>query len=191
MKRYFCCCSIIALILFCFSASAFAQMTAKEIEVRDTLQAHFKACKESGNYKEIISYFTPDAVSYGGGAFFSLSASIAGEKINPMFWQVGVENNEELVKYCKGMERRPAVFASTPGLEHDVVFLNVNVKGDHAIVLSRHTTSWPTADGNARVYSSHRSVWMLKKVGGEWKITSWIMGISGSQMILQNSPYSQ
>lgn len=109
-----------------------------------------------------------------------------------MFWQVGsVENNDELIEYGKLISKRKALYASTPGLEHEVVMLNVNVKGNHAIAYARHTTSWPTKDGNATVYDSHCSVWMLKKISNEWKITSWIGGISGSQMLYQNHPYSQ
>ena len=190
MKRYLNCFSIIAFILFCFSTIVFAQMTSEETKVVDTLQAHFKACRESDDYREIISYFTPDAVNYGGGALFLLSASIAGEKTDPMFWTIGnVGNNDGLVEYGKNIAKRKAIIASIPDLTHEVVPLNVNVRGDHAIAVTRHTTTWPINDGNATVYSSHRSVWMLKRINNEWKITSWIMGISWSQMTIQNSPY--
>jgi hypothetical protein len=192
MKRYLNCFSLIVFILFFFSTSVFAQMTSEETEVVDTLQAHFKACRESDDYREIIRYFTPDAVNYGGGGLLNFSASIAGEKINPMLWKVGsVENNDDLVNYGKGVAKRKAVFTSTPGLEHEVVMLNVNVKGIHAIAYARHTTSWPVNEGKATMYSSHCSVWMLKKISNEWKITSWIGGISASQMTYEPGPYSQ
>ena len=72
-----------------------------------------KTCRERDNFREIIKYFRPDAVNYSDEAFFNVSASIADEKIDPMFWQVGsVENNEELIKYRQGIAKRKAIIAS-------------------------------------------------------------------------------
>ena len=82
MKRYLNCLSTVVFILFCFSTISFTQTTSDEQDVIDTLQAHFKACRESDDYREIISYFTPDAVQYAGGAALLVSSSMAGEKIN-------------------------------------------------------------------------------------------------------------
>ncbi|MFC1542106.1 hypothetical protein ACFL50_06630 [Candidatus Latescibacterota bacterium] len=190
MKRYYNCFIIIVFILSFFSMNAFAQMTSEETAVVDTLQAHFRACRESDDYREIIKYFTPDAVNYGGGAFFSAGASIADEKIDPMYWRVAnVITNENLIEYGKNIAKRKTIIASIPDLTHNVVPLNVNVNGNHAIAVTRHTTTWPINDGKASVYDTHRSIWMLKKINNEWKITSWIMSISWSQMTIQNSPY--
>lgn len=65
---------------------------------------------------------------------------------------------------------------------------HVYAKDGHAIALTKHVTVSVDAKTKETIVDEHESVWMLRRIGSEWKIGSSISQVSGGQTVYRAMP---
>lgn len=168
---------IIIFVIFCLaiSATAWAQETRDERAVREVIEKELKGALE-GKPEQMKSCYAPDFIGFnawnrGDVCMHKIHSDGDIQYIDPEDWKVSISTPEELNDYAenfRGYPERIKKSAVTRGNE----VVSANVKNDCAIAVTRHWGSWLDKTTNENVKFEGRSVWMLKKVKGEWKIFS-------------------
>jgi hypothetical protein len=66
--------------------------------------------------------------------------------------------------------------------------IHVDVKDNHAIAVSRHWGTRRDSTAQETIFNESRSVWMLAKIEGEWKITSALGAVTSDQKVRKWGP---
>jgi len=72
--------------------------------------------------------------------------------------------------------------------EYKKLYATFSVKGNSALAVSRHIKRWTIEETRENVNTEFRSVWMLTKIRGEWKVTGLIAHISTGQLVTKMRP---
>ncbi len=173
---------IVVFTLFCFAfllcTVAFNQEENKEDvqQIRDLLyrenEGHHK-----GDQEQIYSCYAPGFVGYSANGY------------DPEVWVIWIAGLEELrSKYAQNVKESSDKYAEHPDWARGTEVHHVNVYNDHAIALTFHWDWKPDPKTRENITNSHRTVWMLAKIRGEWKITSFIGQITTEQRIWKLGP---
>ena len=95
---------------------------------------------------------------------------------------------EEVDKYAELAKPGAAERDKRLGVTNDNEVVSIKVKDDCALGVTRHLSKWKDDTTNENISSEFRSVWMLKKIQGEWKITNFISAISYSFLTIKARP---
>ena len=180
---------VIILVCLTVSAAALAQETQDERLVREVLERELKGALE-GKPEQVKSCYAPGFVGY---------TAMTAPRINrlhtqgivhyadPEDWEVGITTPEELDEYAEASKGYPERRAKSD-VEHDNEVVSVRVKGDFAIGVTRHWSRWQDKTTNENVMGESRTVWMLKKLKGEWKIFTYVGQVSWGQLRYKSTP---
>lgn len=168
---------IIAAVSLALLAPAWGDKGEDIEQVRKILQKEQDGWRK-GDQEMVLSCFAPDFVGYAGwwGRLDLISVT-----------HVGLDSLRANYVSTKRLEQEVTNF-SRPGSVHPFEVLHIDVKGDHAIGLTNHVSVVPDKEERETIINKFRSVWMLKKIKGEWKITSFISGVYGEQNVYEQGP---
>ena len=167
---------IIAAVAFALSESSWAGESEDVGQVRDLLYTEMGGFLK-GDPDQIISCYASGFVGYGAWGN------------EPELWTVGIVGLDSLrTQYAASAVEWAANFAKHPEWKYGNEVLHIDVKNDRAIALTKHWAAMPDTTARETIVGQHQSVWMLAKNDGEWKITSFIGGITFDQKIWKMPP---
>ena len=167
---------IIAAVTFVLSASSWAGESEDVRQVRDLLYKEQQSFIK-GDSEQLISCYAPGIVGYRAWGN------------EPELWAVGVVGLDSLrTQYAASAVEWADILAKHPEWEYGNEVLHIHVKNDRAIALTKHWASMPDTTARETIDGQHQSVWMLAKNDGEWKITSFIGGVTFKQTIWKMPP---
>jgi hypothetical protein len=168
---------IIPTIILCIASSTvvYAQETQDEKLVRGVIEKELKGAL-AGNPEQVKSCYAPDFVGFGAwneDDYCMHKLHKDGETIypDPEDWVVSISTPKELDAYAEYFRNYPEKIAKSAVKRGNGV-ASVKVKDNFAIAVTRHWGTWLDKTTNENVRFESRSVWMLKKTSGEWKIFS-------------------
>jgi len=168
---------IIATVALVLTAPAWAGESEEVQQVRERLYKEWEGW-EKGDPEQIVSGYAPGFVGY-----------FAGGGRGPEFWTVGRVGLDSLrTQYAANAVERAATWAKHPNWSHGDEVLHVHVKDDHAIALTQQWVAMPDSTNRQTIINEYQSVWMLKKIKEEWKITNWISSVSSKQTVWKWQP---
>ena len=167
---------IIALSCLALSASVWAGEPKEVQEVRELLYREIEG-HEKGDPDQIISCYAPGFVGYW---------AMTEDPEDWGIWVVGLDSLR--TKYAEPTRNMPAWLARHPEVTFGREVRHVHAMGDHAIAVTKHFNVIPDSTARETIRNEHQSVWMLAKIKGEWKITSWIGGVTGRQQVTKMAP---
>ena len=186
---------LIFILVIAVGGTATAQVSPDEQAVREVLSRELRGAL-TGNVEDIKSAYSPDYVGY-----MALTDSISVSQMivygntfvtNPEDWTIFVSTPQELNEYAENFrgvpERHAEYFKKYPGSSHSNEIRSVKVRGNHAIAVSRHWTTIPNPTKQQKLRWEMRTVWMLDKIRGEWKISRAIAGVVRAQIIETTYP---
>ena len=160
------------LITLAVTAPALAD-EATDVQQIHNLFTTIWAAQDKGDPRPALAGFAPDAVFYYA----------AGQR--PELWGVA-GTGTELTGMIEADTRNSAdTWARHPDWSHGAEVLHVNVKSDHAIVLTQKWQSQPDSVAREDVVTTYQEVAMLAKIGGAWKITAGIETIDYAQQVIK------
>lgn len=165
---------IIAAFGLVLSGSAWAgeaevRSKGKEVEqVRDHIYKE-TAGHIKGDPDQIMSCYAP------GAAIFWANGR------GPETWTVAVAGDSLRTQYAGPKRDNPSPPSNEPQNGREVI--HVDVKDNHAIAVSRHWSTRRDSTARETIFNEFRSVWMLAKIEGEWKITNAIGAVTADQEI--------
>ena len=176
---------IIVIVTLCLvvSATAWTQETSDEKAVREVIEKELKGALE-GKPEQVRSCYADGFVGYS-----AIRSGIPMNRyhlrdntytVDPEDWTIGITKPEELDEYAEGFKPGAAERRKKLGITHDNEVASIKVKDDCALGVTRHWGSWKENKTNDTIDWEMRTVWMLKKIKGEWKITNYIGAISRS-----------
>jgi len=171
--------------------SAYAQETADEKAVREVIERELKGAL-AGDPEQVKSCYSSDFIGFGGwnsGDVCMYKLHSDGEiiYIDPEDWRVSISTPAELDKYAEAF-RGNAERVQQSGLKRGNEVVSVHVKNGCAVGVTRHWGSWLDKSTNENVMFEARSVWMLKKEQGTWKIFSNIGQMALGMMTIKALP---
>jgi hypothetical protein len=159
-----------------WAAEAEVRSKGKEIEqVRDLI------------YKEIAGHIKGDP-----DQIMSCYADAPGTAIflangrGPETWTVAVAGDSLRTQYAGPKRDNPSPPSNEPQNGREVI--HVDVKDNHAIAVSRHWGTRRDSTAQETIFNESRSVWMLAKIEGEWKITSALSAVTSDQKVRKWGP---
>lgn len=183
---------IIALFFIALSASVWAdeasQWAEKQIaqlreyreEVQQVLEIIYMEMEGhvKGDPDQIMSCYAPGFVGYRAWTE------------DPEDWNVRIVGLDSLrVKYAEPARGNPARRSKYPSSwEYFADFPHVHVKDNRAIVVWKMYSRMPDPKARETLNNMFRSVWLLAKIKGKWKITNWIGGVTDSQKVTKWTP---
>jgi hypothetical protein len=175
------CISFILILFIALSSILYAQETRDQKAVRSIIEKELKGAL-SGNPEQMKSCYTSDFVGFsaynGGNISMHKTLSNGDTKyFDPEDWVVSISTPKELNDYAEYFRNYPEKISKSSVKRGNEV-VSVKVKDNFAIVVTRHWGTWPDKTTNENVRFEGRSVWILKKTGGEWKIFSNIGHVS-------------
>jgi len=169
---------IIAAIALFLTAPAWAGESEEVQQVRNVIHKEWEAWYKTGDPEQIVSCYAPGFVRY----------SAAGGR-GPEFWTVGTVGLDSLrTQYAARAVNSLATWAKHPNWRHGDEVLHVHIKDNHAIALTQQWFAMPDSTARQTVINEHQSVWMLKKIKEEWKITSGIGMVTQRQTVWKWQP---
>ncbi|MBN1293730.1 MAG: nuclear transport factor 2 family protein [Candidatus Latescibacteria bacterium] len=183
---------IISLLTVCFaSMSVFAQETSDEKAVRAVIESELKGALE-GKPEQMKACYSSDFIGFSGwnrGNFTMHKLHNDGEVYyyDPEDWQVTITTSRELDEYAENFRDYPERIKKSAMTRGNEV-VSVNVKNNGAIAVTRHWGTWYDKTTNENVRFEGRSVWMLRKESGEWKIFSNIGHVAIGMMATKALP---
>jgi len=145
----------------------------------------------SGDAKKVLSCFAPEIVSYAPLPDSASLLMLRGDHhyiTDPedwYIWGVGMESAKQHAESCKYY---PEYLKKHPDYKHTTKVSHVSVKNGRAIAVTRHLRSWTVQETRDNVTSEFRTVWMLSKIRGEWKVTGLIAHVSAGQLVTKMRP---
>ena len=103
-----------------------------------------------------------------------------------IIWIVGLDSLR--TQYAESFRDVPAWLAKHPDVTIFSEVRHINVQGNQAIAVTKHFSITPDSTARETIQNEHRSVWTLSKLKGEWKITSWIAGVTRRQKVTKMGP---
>jgi len=175
------CISAIIIVCIAFSAVAWAQESQDEKLVKGVVEKELKGALE-GKPEQMKSCYTPDFVGFSARnmdivRMHNIHQDGAMQYFDPEDWSVSISTPKELNDYAEGFRNYPERIAKSSVKRGNEV-ASVKVKDNFAIAVTRHWGTWLDKTTNENVRFEMRTVWMLKKTGGEWKIFSNIGGVA-------------
>ncbi|MDP2982732.1 MAG: nuclear transport factor 2 family protein [Candidatus Latescibacter sp.] len=175
------CISVFIILCIAFSAVVYAQETQDQKAVRSVIEKELKGALE-GKPDQMKSCYTPDFVgfsAYNSGDVCMHKIHLDGvtQYFDPEDWVVSISTPKELDTYAEYFRNYPEKLAKS-AIKRGNEVATVKVKDNFAIAVTRHWGTWLDKTTNENVRFEGRSVWMLKKTGGEWKIFSNIGQVS-------------
>ena len=169
---------IIAVVALALTTPAWAGESEEVQQVRNVINKEWEGWYKTGDPEQIVSGYAPGFVGY----------SAAGGR-GPEFWTVGIVGLDSLrSQYAAGAVDSPGDLAKHPDWSHGDEVLHVHIKDSHAIALTQQWFAMPDSTNRQTIINEHQSVWMLKKIKEEWKITNWIGMISSKQTVWKWQP---
>lgn len=182
--------SIAIISLLLVSAVCFAQMTPEENRVKAVLEKELKGALE-GNVEQVKSCYAEGfmgVMAWSPGITLNrLHSSGTNYYPDPEDWIIVISNAAELDKYAEAFRGAPERIKKMK-VERGNGVVSVKVKDDCALAVTRHWGSWLETKTNENVNVEMRSVWMLKKIKGEWKIASFVGHVSRSVLVSKAYP---
>ncbi len=187
---------IIALFCFALSASGWADEAEDVKQIKELLNKEGWAVWH-GEVDKVLSCYAPGFVGYSASpdsAALSKSRYDGFTTYNdPEEWAVSISTPDELRKYAsQNLSKTPRsledFIAKHPDWKGGQQIRHVHVKGDHALAIARYWSKTPDLENRETIYGERRTVWLLSRIKGEWKITSWIGGISSGQRVTKWGP---
>ncbi|MBN1293731.1 MAG: DUF4440 domain-containing protein [Candidatus Latescibacteria bacterium] len=132
----------------CFAHADDAQ-DIRDLIIKESVGHH------KGDTEQIMLCFAPDAI---------LCWQMTDDPEDLLIWAAGLKEIRE--KYASRAHKRENI---DPTLE----VRHVHVYGDNAVAVSRH---WKMGESDI-IEGTHHSVWMLKKINGQWKISCAIAAV--------------
>ena len=164
----------VAAILLAFTATWAAE--SKDVQqVRDLLYQE-QASYMKGDVDGLMACYAPDFVGYGSGP-------------DPLTWQVAVIGRDSLRSGYGASAVAAAEWAARhPERRSSNEVMHVAVKGERALAVTRHVSSIADTTRRHTIRNDHQTVWLLRKRDGEWKIGSFIVGVTDKQTVWQMGP---
>jgi len=185
----------IVMLVIAVAGTAAAQVSRDEQAIREVLNRELKGAL-TGDVEQIKSAYAPDYVGY-----MALTDSISVSQLitdgntfvtHPEDWTIFVSSPKELQAYAENFRTAPKRHAEYmkkyPGSTHSNEIRSVTIKGNHALAVSRHWTTIPNPARQQKIRWEMRTVWMIDKINGEWKISRAIGGIVRAQKIETTYP---
>ena len=183
---------IIILALFYLAVSAIVLADeAEDIQKIKELLHRYEDGVWNGEPEKIISCFDPSFVVYGALDDSVSMFMLRGDHhniIDPEDWDVLAAGPDIIREHAEAFKGRPDWVAKHPDYKHGMEVRHVNVMDDHAIAVWRIWRSWTDETARETVRTESRTVWMLTRIRGEWKTTSWIFGVSRGQRVSKQGP---
>jgi len=186
---------LIVILVIAGSGSGSAQVSRDEQAVRKVLNRELKGAL-TGNPEQVLSCYADDYVGYMAWTD-SVSVSqllTVGNRIiaDPEDWTIFISSPQELKEYSArfrgGPERMAKYKKKYPGAAHSNEIRSVTLKGDHAIAVSKHWTTIPNPSKQQKLRWEMRTVWMIDKINGQWKISRAISGVVRAQIVETTYP---
>lgn len=180
------------LIFALFSTSVVnAQETADEKAVREVIERELKGAL-AGNSEQMKSCYSSDFIGFsawnqGDVCMHKLHSDGEIDYIDPEDWRVSISTPAELDEYVEAFRDYPARMAKSE-LKRGNEVVSVRVKNGSAVGVTRHWGTWLDKTTNENVKFEARSVWMLKKEQGTWKIFSNIGQVAVGMMTTKALP---
>jgi len=186
---------LVILLIVAVSGTATAQVSRDEQAVRELLNRELKGAL-TGNVEQIKSAYAPDYVGYTAWTdSLSVSQLITDGNtvvVYPEDWTIFVSSPQELNTYAENFrgvtERNAKYLEKYPRAVHSNEIRKVTVKGDHAIAVTKHWTTVPNPARQEKIRWEGRTVWMIDKIQGEWKISRAINSVVRAQMVETTYP---
>jgi len=167
--------AVVASVVFASLTTAWAAESADVQQVRDLLYKEQQSFMK-GDVEQLVSCYAPDFVGHGWGP-------------DPAIWRVDIVGLDSLrTQYGGSAKKAAAWWARHPEWDGSGEVLHVHVKGDRAIALAKYWGSVPDSTARETLFNIHQTVWLLAKRNGEWKITSFIGGITTDQKVWKMPP---
>lgn len=173
MSRLLLCLAVVAAVVGTPRVSTAAESGDVQ-QVRQLLLREFEGAMQ-GDVEQLLSCYAPEFAGY-----YAYSAE-------PDDWMMGMVGLETLRKeYAEPHAKDKALWAKHPDWQRYNEVRHVDVMGDRAIATTKHFSSQPDSVAGTSIENSHRSVWMLRKIDGQWKITAFIAAIGFQQQVFQS-----
>jgi len=169
---------LIAVVALVLTAPAWGDKAEDIEQVRKILQKEQDSWRK-GDREQLMSCFAPGFVGYQawGGRFNLINVSHIGlDSLRANYVSQVPEGG-----YGATLAKHP---------ERTVRFevIHIDVKDNHAIGLTKHFGIVPDTTARETIIGEFESLWMLAKIEGEWKITSFIGQISSEQTVWKQGP---
>ena len=120
----------------------------------------------AGDHNEHIGCFDPSFVGFGA---FGRPATE---------WIVWGDHHT-LIQYSEIHDaERPKSWKCSAEVMH------IDTRGDVALAVSQHVDTWEEPEQKRSVRNHHETVWILRKIGSEWRIVSWVWGSKHNQEVV-------
>jgi hypothetical protein len=168
-------------LFIAFSSASLSQENQDQKAVRSVIEKELKGAL-TGNPEQMKSCYATDFVgfsAYNGGdvRMHKILGDGDTKYTDPEDWVVSISTPKELNDYAEYFRNYPDKLSKSSVKRGNEV-ASVKVKDNFAIAVTRHWGTWLDKTTNENVRFEGRSVWMLKKTGGDWKIFSNIGQVS-------------
>jgi len=177
------------IVCLSFSMTAFCDEAGDIRQVRNVI-TRYEDGVFTGDAQKIISCFAPDFVAYSTVTDSLSMYTFRGDSpyFDPDFWYVTGIGPEFIRKHAERFTTYPEKLRNNPDYRHVTTISHVSVNGDRALAVTSHKRMWRDLDARETVTREHRTVWMLSRIRGEWKVTSYISPITWYQSVMKMSP---
>ena len=166
---------LLIIAVYVISLSVCAQETNDEKVVRKIIESELKGALE-GKPEQVKACYSSDFIGFsawnrGDVSMNRLHLDGVTQYIDPEDWRVSITTPKELNDYAENFKGNPERIAKSKITRGNEV-VSVNVKNTGAIGVTRHWGTWLDEKTNENVRWEARSVWLLRKEGGKWKVFS-------------------
>lgn len=162
-------------IILIFSTIVWADEATEVEQVRKILEKEQDSWIK-GDPEQLMSCYAPSYVGFSAnGGRFDL-ASVTQVGLDTLRANVASQTVNVAAQYAK------------PGRIHHFEVAHIDIKDDHAIGLTRHWNATPDSTARETIHVEWKSLWMLTKTSGEWKIFSVLGFISAEQLVWKWNP---
>ena len=165
-------CTIAAVASFLPLVSATAQESDDHQAIRKLFQQEQEGWRTADG-AQILSCFSEDFVNY----------NIPIRNDQPNFLQVHIASgsHEDLKErvLAEDFQGMKAALADTARrMEHSYELNHINVDGDEGVAISTIAWAWVDTTRDVRVQRGHQTMWLLRKLEGDWKYVGAVFPIS-------------